>query len=603
MVAVHYHLLLLYCLPFFQLVSSFSLKSSLGSNSKQRYRSALHLDKDDGTDNAGADTAPIKSSLLEEATSAPSYHEIDTMSDEQNSKYAQFIKIKKNNIDVHSDHAVSQREAVALDFNQFASIFRHSAPYIAMHTGSTMVIHIAGYIMKNKEYFDAVMDDITILKLLGVQLVLVVGVREQVDERITQTGEVPIYHNGMRSSDLKMMQFLKEESGAARCEIEKSLAKGYSGLARQGGINVVSGNFFYTAKPIGVRNGIDFKQTGEVRRIECNQFHQRLKSGDVVMITSVGYSSSGEVFNVPSENLAAKCGAALKASKVLFITKEGESLVDVRNDALVKSLRLSQAVALLAEMAIPTYSYLYEESEGRDWKPEEPTMDDASAGIASQTPAASSSSLNTNFVRLLAKCVYAVTGGVRRAHLIPPYRGALLKELYTRDGEGVLISGDTYEGIRPAVEQDLQAILEIIRPLEKEGILVHRSDEQMMRELPYCYVMTRDNATLAVGMLKKYDDVYAEVYMLAVHPGYQKSGRGETVLAYLERRALMMGVSQVFLLSTRTMQWFEERGFSMVAPTLLPASRPYDKSRNSKVYMKKLHSMRDVDTEELMWNL
>lgn len=530
----------------------------------------------------------------------------DQLSDELSSKYARFIKIKKNNNGVTPDH-FEPPEAEALDFNQFAAIFRHSAPYIAMHTDSTMVVHIAGYIINNKEYFDAVMDDITILKLLGVRLVLVVGVREQVDVRILESGETPIYHNGMRCCDSKMMQFLKEETGAARCEIEKSLARGYSGMSRQGGINVVSGNFFYTAKPVGVVNGIDFKLTGEVRRIDCNNFDQRLKSGDVVMITSLGYSSSGEVFYVPSENLAAKCGAALKASKVLFLTKEGETLVDIRNNDLIKSLRLSQAVALLAQMAIPTYSYLYEDKglDNTEDRKHEPNATNANThvDVHAEYSDSQTNSLNTNFVRLLAKCVYAVTGGVRRAHLIPPNRGALLKELYTIDGEGVLISGDTYEGIRPAVEEDLRTIVEIIRPLEKEGILVHRSDEQMLQELPYCYVMTRDNSTLACGMLKKYSDTHAEIYMLAVHPQYRKSGRGETMLAYLERRALMMGVKTMFLLSTRTMQWFVERGFNMVDPSLLPASRTYDKSRKSKVYMKALNSLRDIDTEEQLWNL
>lgn len=199
--------------------------------------------------------------------------------------------------------------------------------------------------------------------------------------------------------------------------------------------------------------------------------------------------------------------------------------------------------------------------------------------------------------------MYALSGGVRRAHLIPPARGALLKELYTRDGSGMLISRDVYEGIRLAKPSDVRAVEEIIRPLEEEGILVARSREQLERDMVNCYVLARDGATLACGMLKCYGKDAAEICCLAVHPAYRKGGRGETLLAYLERRALVLGVREVFVLSTRTMQWFEERGFRLSDPSLLPPTRKYDASRGSKVYIKQLGSQRDVDMEELLWNV
>lgn len=196
-----------------------------------------------------------------------------------------------------------------------------------------------------------------------------------------------------------------------------------------------------------------------------------------------------------------------------------------------------------------------------------------------------------------------MNGGVRRAHLILPFEGALLKELYTRDGAGILISRDTYEGLRQATASDLRDIQEITRPLEAEGILKPRTAEEMERELENCFLLTRDNDILAMGMLKQFGDQHAEIYCLAVHPSYRRGGKGETMLAYLERRALMMGLPYVFVLSTRTMQWFEERGFEIATPADLPPERHFDPSRNSRIYMKRLRTERDVDEEEVLWDI
>lgn len=199
----------------------------------------------------------------------------------------------------------------------FASIFRQSAPYIALHRGSIMVVHIPGFVLRNKRQFENIMGDISILHLLGVKLVVVVGVKDQLEQRLRAAGREVVYHLGMRVTDQQTLQFLKEESGAARYEVESALARGIRGVASaKSGINVVSGNLFYSAKPLGVRNAVDFKLTGEVRKVEVENFMRRLDSGDIVLLTSLGYSTSGEVYSVPSESLAAECAAQLKAAKV-----------------------------------------------------------------------------------------------------------------------------------------------------------------------------------------------------------------------------------------------------------------------------------------------
>jgi amino-acid N-acetyltransferase len=504
-----------------------------------------------------------------------------------------------------------------LESNQFGSVFRQCAPYIAMHRGSTIVIHITSTLFKDKKLFDAIVDDISILHLLGVYIIIVAGVRNQLDEKIIGSGSALKYYNGIRITDESTLHFLKESSGFARFEIESSLARGFRGLAGQSGINVVSGNFFYSAKPFGVRYGVDFMYTGEVRRIESDNIRKRLESGDIVLLTSLGYSHSGEVYNVPSESLAAETAARLKAAKIVYLT-QGETMIDKRSGKMIQSLRLQQAVALLAsfnissnisslttDAATPIYPPL-EMTAATSISPPTASSSSPSSGATSSTSTNTGSAhtkLFPDFIRLIARSVYALNGGVKRAHLLSPTHGALLKELYTRDGAGTLISRDVYEGIRQAHASDVRAVEEIIRPLEDEGILVPRSREQLVKDMADCYLLIRDGTVLACGMLKTYSSTHAEICCLAVHPKYRREGRGETLLAYLERRSLLMGITTVFVLSTRTMQWFEERGFVLSDPVLLPATRQYNASRGSKVYIKPLGTQRDVDVEELLWNM
>lgn len=203
----------------------------------------------------------------------------------------------------------------------------------------------------------------------------------------------------------------------------------------------------------------------------------------------------------------------------------------------------------------------------------------------------------------MSRSVYSLNGGVKRAHLLYPAQGQLLKELYTRDGAGILISRDVYEGIRQAQASDVRMVQELINPLVQEGILVHRSRDQLEKDMQNCYVLTRDGTMLACAMLKRFGQSHAEVSCLAVHPGYRRDGRGETILAYLERRAITLGIKTLFVLSTRTMLWFEERGFVLSEPSELPVTRAYNSTRGSKVYIKQLGSQRDVDAEELLWNM
>lgn len=440
----------------------------------------------------------------------------DPISQELNSNVIGHIEIKTNYNNILESTSTTNNNFVSmeeLDANRFGDIFRQCAPYIAMHRNSIVVIHINSHLFDNRELFDKLFDDISILHLLGIQIVLVVGVRKQLDKRIIESDGIPLFHNGVRISNNDVMKYLKEISGFARFEVESALARGYRGRPGQSGINVVSGNFFYTAKPFGVRGGIDYQLTGEVRKIEATNINKRLESGDIVLLTSLGYSPSGEVFNIASELLAAETAACLHASKIIFLTN-GEVLVDNRNNNLVQNLRLGQASAL--------YDNYYKNDSiiRHNYKTQIKKQDGIS--ISSETVEEYNEQLY-DFLNILSKSIYALNHGVKRAHLIQPSGGSLLKELYTQDGSGMLISCDVYEGIRVAQPSDLRDIEQIIQPLCKQDILVPRSRGQLEKDLANTFVLNRDGITLALGMLKVFDD-YCEICCLAVDPRYRRKG-------------------------------------------------------------------------------
>jgi amino-acid N-acetyltransferase len=346
-------------------------------------------------------------------------------------------------------------------------------------------------------------------------------------------------------------------------------------------VDVVSGNFFYTAQAVGIRNGVDFGRTGEVRSVDKAKVQQHLDNGSIVLLSSLGYSPSGNVFNVRTEKLASSAAAALEAWKLIYVTPE--RLIKCSEDAdnchadtdILRSLRVVDAQALVEHGR----SLVNMRSEEIDL--DRPTVYD-----------------------LCGECVSALQKGVLRAHLLPPAAGALITELYTTDGVGTLISRDVYEGIRLATAADVPSMNALIEPLIAAGVLVERPADVLTRDVEagFYYVYVRDNVLLACAHLKRYSETHAEMGCFCVAPSYRRQGCGDAMLSFVERTAAAAGIETLFALSTHTMQWFEERGFSEKALAALPPRRVaiYNHQRGSKIYTKALSS-RLIDAQELVW--
>jgi amino-acid N-acetyltransferase len=431
----------------------------------------------------------------------------------------------------------------------FIDSFRHSAPYIHAHRDRTFVLVFGGEAVADGQ-FPELVHDIALLHSLGIRLVLVHGARPQIENKLKAASIHMEYANGLRITDDASLQCVKEAAGTVRVEIEALLSMGLANTPMSGArIGVSSGNFV-TAQPLGVRDGIDYCHTGEVRRVDGQAIRQHLADRRIVLLSPLGYSPTGEVFNLSAGEIATHVAIELQADKLIIMT-EGNSLRNGRRK-LISQLSVQQAGKLLS----------------------------------------SRRKLAESTRRQLQHAIRACEQQVRRVHLLDRHiNGALLLELFTRDGHGTLITADAYEGMREASIDDVGGILELIKPLEQQDILVKRSRELLEMEIRHFLVIERDGTVIACAALYPGDrKSRAELTCLAVHDDYRNEGRGDALLQAIEQRAVNAGINTLVVLTTHTAHWFRERGFLPGNASHLPARKKalYNYQRNSKIFYKSL---------------
>ena len=435
------------------------------------------------------------------------------------------------------------------DTTDFVHWFRSAAPYIHGFRGKTFIIAFGGELVADGGFMQLA-HDVNLLNSLGVRLVLIHGVRPQVEARLTENGTAIRYVNGLRVTDDAALACVKEAAGTVRVEIEALLSLGLANTPMAGAdIRVASGNFV-TAQPLGVRDGVDLLHTGEVRKIDAAAIRRRLDQHDIVLLSPIGYSPTGEIFNLSLEDVATQAAVELAADKLIFLM-DTEGVPD-KGRTTHNALTVNEARQVL---------------EKAKKLPEDVTY-------------------------YLPCAITACTQGVKRAHLISRHRdGALLSELFTREGVGTLITPAPLETLRAATIDDVGGILGLIEPLEREGILVRRSRELLEMEVDRFLVLESDGVIAGCAALYPFpEEKAAELACLAVSSEYRGRGFGERLLAEAEKKGKKAGFKKLFVLTTRTEHWFEERGFVDSSPDHLPKSKQalYNYKRRSKVLQKSL---------------
>ncbi|MFW2440450.1 MAG: amino-acid N-acetyltransferase [Arenicellales bacterium] len=431
----------------------------------------------------------------------------------------------------------------------FVAAFRQSAPYIHAHRGKTFVLAFSGEAVAD-EHFPVLVQDIALLNSLGVRLVIVHGARPQIEQCLQQRKSKSEYVNGIRVTDAVAMACTRDAVGSIRVQIEALFSVGIANSPMAGaGIHVASGNFI-SACPYGIHDGVDFGYTGKIRKLDSEALLRNLDDRSIVMLSPLAYSVTGEVFNIKSEQVATYTASAINADKLIFLL-DGKGLRDARRQ-IIRQLTGLQAEKLLS----------------------------------------SRRKLDTEAEIHLRSAIEASQKGVERIHLIPEWsKGALLQELYTRDGAGTLVMASDYEVTRQAGIDDIGGIIGLIQPLEQQGLLVKRSREQLEMSIEQFYVMERDGLiTACVAVIPYPENGMAELACLAVHADYRKAGRGDAMLKFAESQAQALTMQGLFVLTTQASHWFLERGFETMKLADLPVKRRslYNYHRQSRVYFRSL---------------
>lgn len=427
---------------------------------------------------------------------------------------------------------------------------RQAAPYIHAFRGRTFVIAFGGEVLEAGSA-QALIHDIALLDSMGIRLVLVHGARPQIDAEMRMRGLEPKFHKGLRVTDSEALECVKRAMGVTRIEIEALLSQGLPNTPMAGAFLRVTGGNFVTARPVGVVDGIDFQYTGAVRKVIAEEIQADLAQENVVLITPISASPTGEIFNLAWEEVAEAVAVAVQADKLIYLC-DAAGVVSAKG-ALIDALTADEAQKI-------TGKYLQ-----------------------AQAP---------EIARVLPSAVRACRAGVGRVHFLDRQSdGAMLMEFFTRDGVGTVMTQAPLARLRDATIDDVGAILRLIEPLEADGTLVKRGRERLEMEVSRFSLVEHDGVVVGCAALYPFADAKsAELACVAVMPDFRRSGYGDQLRLYIEARAKKMKLKQIFVLTTRTAHWFIERGFVESSVDALPAARRevYNLQRRSKVLVKTL---------------
>ena len=435
----------------------------------------------------------------------------------------------------------------------FVGWLRDVAPYIHSFREKTFVIAFAGELAQEIG-LENLIEDIAMLHAMGMRIVLVHGIRPQIEEQLmlrnieSQFGQSAMH--SYRITDAAALECVKEAAGELRLDIEAAFSRGLPNTPMAGSrISVISGNFI-TAMPVGVVEGIDYIHTGLVRKVDSTSIKLSLDSNKIVLLSPLGFSPTGQAFNLAFEDVAASTAAALKADKLIFLSPHA-GLKDEEGD-------------YITELSMPQL----QEYVGQHHQ-----------------------ELDLGMKSLLNISGRAIRAGVSRVHFLPCNQdGALLEELFTHDGIGMMLASSDIENLREANQDDVGGILQLTMPLEEEGILAARGQDVIERDIQRFSVIEHDRVLFGCAALFPFPNGVGELACLAVDPDVQGSGDGERLLKRVEMRAKQEGIKRLFVLTTRTEHWFLKRGFKRASVDDLPEERKqiYNWDRKSMVLIKDL---------------
>lgn len=440
---------------------------------------------------------------------------------------------------------------VAMDelrLREQVDLIREVFSYQSRFDGKTIVLKI-DYPVIESASFPTLIKDLAMLRQTGIQIVVVPGSIERIDDVLSRYGIAAPYSGSIRVSSPEAIPFIKMAAF--------DVANRFMTLFSAHRITAVVGNFV-KARAIGVIGGVDYQQSGKVDRILSDSVIQLMSMGQIPIFPCIGWSNAGKPYNLSSDELALAVAEALKAVKLFFVSP-GPGLSGPR-------LKTAPGMDLSAEGRIIRL-----------------TVDQAEK-LTALNPTCQE--LDFRRVDLAAK---ACKRGVERVHIVDgSIEGVILKELFSALGIGTMVYSSPSDSFRPMKAKDISEVLRLMRPLVEKGILKKRTEEDIREKMADYVVCDSDGIIQACGALHPYPaEGMAEIAAIAVNPAFSQLGLGKRLVSYLVERASSAGLKSVFVLTTQTQDWFEALGFRESGIEDLPPAKraSYDLRRKSEIYL------------------
>lgn len=436
--------------------------------------------------------------------------------------------------------------------SSFIQNFRLSAKYINQFNQNIFVIAISGYVF-NEDQFEKIAQDINLLHSLNIKIILVYGARPQVESILIKNKIPERLVKNMRVTCNAALKHVIEVNGAIRIKIEATLSTIKSVSE---GMHLSSGNFL-TAMPIGVVDGIDMEATGKVRRVNVESIKNKLNHHEIVIVSPIGYSPMGQIFNLSYEETAANIAAAINADKLIYYV-DANGILNERGE-LIPELTSEKAHKLISHIE------------------EKPSPESAQ-------------NLSYDDFNILKSSVFAIKNNIKKVHLINRHiDGSIIEELFTEKGSGTILTEFALEKFRKAKEADIKNIYRILSPLEKRKVLIERNLNQIKETINQFYIIEHDKKFVGCVSFNSFKESI-ELASFSIEPKYQRLGFGKKLLKFCELEAKKLKYDEIFILTTQSEHWFAENGFKEKSKELMPTfkKKTYQSERNSKYLTKKL---------------
>jgi len=431
-------------------------------------------------------------------------------------------------------------------------LIREAFHYQSRFKGSTMVFKI-DFPVTEHPLFSAMVKDLALLSQTGFRVIIVPGVKERIDAVLDEYDISSQYRGSTRITSGSAMPFVQMAAFHTATRFMTALSASR--------IDAVVGNFV-RARGLGIVGGVDMQHTGTVDRIYVDSLNRVLELGMLPILPCIGWNSTGKPYNVPSDEIALEAAINLKAAKLFIVSHSGGIIKDTYQiPSGIETGLNGKIIRLRAQEALQVLEL------NRD--------------------------RNDKALAELGLALKASSLGVERVHIIDgSEEGAILKELFSNLGSGTMLYADEYESIHGIRSRDIPDMLRIMEPLMQQGILLRRTAEDIQNNKEDYAVYVIDGQIHACGALHDWGGEQGEIGAIATDPDYADMGLGKRIVHYLIDKARKQNLKRVFVLTTRTQDWFESLGFLEASVKTLPEKKRlvYDQNRNSKVFALELAS-------------